>query len=216
MTSADDTLILVTADHSHTLSFVGYPVRGNPILGKVRGSSGEEDGEGHYARDALGLPYTTLSYANGPGYVGASAQQPEGPKRYPHERSGCRARSDGRPDLSACRHQRPGLHAGSASRRSGTESHGGDDVGIWARGPGSDAVRGSVEQNAIFHFMLQAMPALRAKLCAAGDCDAQRRAGGVAATRKLSGTNNSVPPQVDAQGIDPPVVQTQNGLASTR
>ena len=41
------------------------------------------------------------------------------------------------------------------------ESHGGDDVGIWARGPGSDAVRGSVEQNAIFHFMLQAMPALR-------------------------------------------------------
>ena len=51
------------------------------------------------------------------------------------------------------------------------ESHGGDDVGIWARGPGSDAVRGSVEQNAIFHFMLQAMPRLRDGLCKAGDCD---------------------------------------------
>ena len=113
LTSADDTLILVTADHAHTLSFVGYPVRGNPILGKVRGSSGEGGDAGQYALDALGLPYTTLSYSNGPGYVGASAQQPEGTKRYPHELSGAQACDARPPRPDRGRHRAPGLPAGS-------------------------------------------------------------------------------------------------------
>ena len=52
------------------------------------------------------------------------------------------------------------------------ESHGGDDVGIWALGPGAGAVRGSVEQNTIFHFLLQATPRLRQAMCDAGYCDA--------------------------------------------
>ncbi|MGH8076125.1 MAG: alkaline phosphatase [Lysobacter sp.] len=170
LTSADDTLILVTADHSHTLSFVGYPVRGNPMLGKVRGSSGEGGDAGDYARDALGLPYTTLNYSNGPGYVGASAQQPEGPKRFPHELSGAQPAKHGRPDLSKVDTE-DADYLQEAIAPFSNESHGGDDVGIWARGPGSEAVRGSVEQNAIFHFMLQAMPALRSKACDVGACD---------------------------------------------
>ncbi len=169
-TSAQDTLILVTADHSHTLSFVGYPKRGNPILDKVRGSSGEDDGNGSYALDQLGLPYTTLSYSNGPGYVGASAQQPEGPKRFLHTVSGVQIPKNGRPDLRNVDTQDPD-YLQEALVPTAAESHGGDDVGIWARGPGSDAVRGSVEQNTIFHFLLQSMPALRAELCKAGDCD---------------------------------------------
>ena len=53
-----------------------------------------------------------------------------------------------------------------------SESHGGDDVGIWASGPGSEAVRGSIEQNAIFHILLQATPRLRTALCAKDLCDA--------------------------------------------
>lgn len=169
-TSAQDTLILVTADHAHTLSFVGYPRRGNPILDKVRGSSGEDGGNGSYAIDQLGLPYTTLSYSNGPGYVGESAQQPEGPKHFLHTVSGVQVPKQGRPDLRNVDTQDPD-YLQEALVPTAAESHGGDDVGIWARGPGSDAVRGSVEQNTVFHFLLQAMPALRAELCKAGECD---------------------------------------------
>lgn len=147
MTSEQDTLILVTADHSHTMSFAGYPVRGNPILGLVA----EEDGEGKVAPalDGNGLPYTTLGYANGPGYVGGK----------------------GRPDLTAVDTADPDYKQESIVPLS-AESHGGDDVGIWALGPGASAVRGSVEQNTIFHFLLQATPRLRQAMCEAGYCDA--------------------------------------------
>lgn len=55
LTSIEDTLIVVTSDHSHTLTYSGYPVRGNDILGIA--GFGEDS-----------VPYTTLSYANGPGY----------------------------------------------------------------------------------------------------------------------------------------------------
>jgi alkaline phosphatase len=172
MTSSSDTLILVTADHSHTLTFAGYPVRGNPILGKVRGASGEEEATGPYALDALGLPYTTLSYANGPGYPGATSQQPEGPKRYRHLHQGAFAVRDGRPDLSRLDTQSPDYLQESTLPLE-DETHGGDDVGLWARGPGSEAVRGSLEQHAVFHLMLQANPVLRRRLCEGGACDAR-------------------------------------------
>lgn len=168
-TSADDTIILVTADHSHTLTFAGYPLRGNPILGKVRGSSGEDEG-GDLVADGTGLPYTTLGYANGPGYTGASASQPAGTKRYMHTASGYE-RSDGRPNLTDVDTTAPDYMQESIVPLA-SETHSGEDVGVWARGPGAEAVRGSIEQNVIFHLLVQATPKLRERLCAQQLCNA--------------------------------------------
>lgn len=55
LTDEKDTLMVVTADHSHTMTMSGYPARGYDIL-SIFGKSSD------------GLPYATLSYANGPGY----------------------------------------------------------------------------------------------------------------------------------------------------
>jgi alkaline phosphatase len=167
MTSDKDTLIIVTADHSHTMTFAGYPTRGNPILGKVVGASGEGPSNG-YALDALGLPYTTLGYANGPGYTGASDQQAEGIKKYPHLVSGVQTAS-GRPDLRNTDTEDHDFMQ-EAGVPLGSETHGGDDVGIWARGPGASAVHGTVEQNVIFHYLTQANPRLRKVICSLSAC----------------------------------------------
>jgi len=171
MTSADDTLILVTADHSHTLTFAGYPARGNPILGKVRGSSGEGAPSRNLAVDATGRPYATLSYANGPGYAGASDRQPEGAKHYPHNPSAYSPAKDGRPQLADVDTEAPGYEQESTMPLS-SETHSGEDVAVFARGPGSDAVRGSLEQNALFHVIAQSSDTIRGELCKLGSCDA--------------------------------------------
>ncbi|MCC4587789.1 alkaline phosphatase [Xanthomonas sp. NCPPB 1067] len=168
-TAPPDTLIVVTADHSHTLNFVGYPVRGNPILGKVRGGGGEEGDRSQLATDMAGRPYTTLSYANGPGYTGASDAQPAGPKTFPHD-PGSSEPATGRPDLTHVDTESPNyMQESLVSTKS--ESHGGEDVGIWATGPGSAAFRGTLEENVIYHVIVQATPRLRARLCKAGTCD---------------------------------------------
>ncbi|WCE03236.1 alkaline phosphatase [Pseudoxanthomonas sp. JBR18] len=169
-TAPADTLIIVTADHSHSLNFVGYPVRGNPILGKVRGISGEDGDRSQLARDQTGLPYTTLSYANGPGYPGQSNTQHAGPKTFLHEPADVQP-SAGRPDLTDVDTEAPDyLQESMVPTKS--ETHGGDDVGIWATGPGSLAVHGTVEQNTLYHLIVQATPRLRARLCQAGTCNA--------------------------------------------
>ncbi|MEJ5206888.1 alkaline phosphatase [Denitratimonas sp. CY0512] len=165
MTSEQDTLILVTADHSHTLHITGYPERGNPILGLAQR---QRDGKPVPLKDALGLPYTTLSYANGPGYTGASNAQPQGAKQWPHALAGLQAATAPvdltEVDTTAQDFMQPSLVPLES------ETHGGDDVAVFARGPGAEAVRGSLEQNVLFHLIVQAQPTLRGQLCRLGAC----------------------------------------------
>ncbi len=172
-TDPADTLIVVTADHSHTLTFAGYPQRGNPILGKVRGAtdSYDEKGGAALARDAAGLPYTTLGFANGPGYTGTSDSQPEGIKRFPHTPKKYLTHSEGRPDLTDVDTTDPDYMQESIVPL-GSETHGGEDVAIFARGPGAAAFHGELEQNAIFHVIVQHTPRIRAELCKLGSCNA--------------------------------------------
>ena len=154
-TSHKDTLILVTADHSHVFTIAGYPTRGNPILGKVMGNDSSGAPTGTFSSDALGLPYTTLSYANGPGYTGASSEQGEGPKTYPHFGSGYTGITSGRPDLTAVDTTDPS-YMQEATVPLSSETHAGEDVAIYAGGAGSYLMRGVVEQNVIYHVMRHA------------------------------------------------------------
>jgi alkaline phosphatase len=166
-TSTADTLILVTADHSHVLSFAGYSHRGNPILGKVTDRTGTDDVV--LKRDLTGRVFTTLGYINGPGYAAASDLQPAGPKRQPHEPRRFEA-EDVRPDLEQVDTTDPDFMQPSLWALK-SETHGGEDVAVYALGPGAGSVRGVMEQNVIFHLLLQAQPKLRARAAEMGPVD---------------------------------------------
>ena len=152
-TDPRDTLIIVTADHSHTLTMAGYPKRGNPILGKV---VQPETPSADYATDGLKLPYTTLGYANGPGYTGASDRQSEGIKKFPHPGTQFLGITDGRPDLAEVDTTAPDYMQESTAPMM-QETHGGEDVAVYARGPQAHLIRGVLEQHVIFHVMAHAL-----------------------------------------------------------
>ncbi len=137
MTDPDDTLILVTADHSHVFTIAGYPHRGNPILGLVSEVPNVDGDPTELATDSLGLPYTTLTYANGPGWRDAIAT---GQKR---------------PDLTAVDTTALGFLQ-EAAVPLGSETHAGEEVAVYASGPWAHLVRGTMEQNWIYHVMEEA------------------------------------------------------------
>ena len=134
-----ETLVLVTADHSHTLSLGGYTTRGNPILGLVVGNDVHGSPEtGPYIADD-GRPYSVLAYANGPGGV------VDLPRPVPE--TGISAVQQALVPLSD-RWIDGELYP--------EESHGGEDVALYANGPWSHLVGGVLEQNAIFHIITYA------------------------------------------------------------
>ncbi|MDH4020175.1 MAG: alkaline phosphatase [Xanthomonadales bacterium] len=132
MTDLNDTLIIVTADHSHTFNFSGYPTRGNPILGKV--DSGDSAGNPTLMGDEK--PFTTLGYYVGPGADWVGGQ---------------------RPDLSEVDTVNDKNYIQQAAIPAEDDAHGGEDVAVYARGPGAEYIHGVMEQNEIFHAMDKAL-----------------------------------------------------------
>jgi alkaline phosphatase len=150
----DETLIIVTADHSHTFNMLGYPARGNNILGLVREIGLDGSIEPNYKLDAFGMPYTTLNYTNGRGNTGTTSTQPEGskiccaPLRFTKP-------SNGRPDLRKVDTTAPD-YLQEALIPLSDETHGGEDVAIFATGVNAYIIRGSMEENWIFYVMADA------------------------------------------------------------
>lgn len=152
----DETLIIVTADHSHTLTMMGYPARGNNILGLVREVADDGTLDPGDRRDRTGKPYTTLNYTSGRGYTGATADQLEGPKSYPATSVGVKGITKGRPDLTKVDTTDPN-YLQEATIPLLDETHGGEDVAIFATGVNAHLIRGSMEQNWIFYVMVDAL-----------------------------------------------------------
>lgn len=119
----ENTLIVVTADHDHTMVLNGYPKRGNPVLDIVRNV-----GDGQPTKDADGKTYTTLVFGNGP-------NRPE-----------LRADIDSAQALAEDYRQESGV-------RWSSESHGGGDVKLYATGAGSAPFKGTMENTHVFTLM---------------------------------------------------------------
>lgn len=146
LTRPEETLIMVTADHSHVFTIAGYPTRGNPILGHVVGNDARGDA---LSKPSLALddkPYTTLGYSNGLG----------GGQIWPLAQAARRPAKGGRQMHAEIDPTDVDYYQQSLVPLS-SESHGGEDVAVYAVGPGAELVRGSLEQHVIFHIIDEAL-----------------------------------------------------------
>jgi len=113
MTDPLETLTIVTADHSHSLTLSGYPKRGTDIFGY----------------DLAAPEYLSLMYATGPGHKGFEWNLLDDPRlgqndfRFPST-----------------------VHRDSAA-------HQGEEVALYAIGPGSHFFQGLLQQYTIPHIL---------------------------------------------------------------
>lgn len=143
-TNPEETLILVTADHSHVFTIAGYPKRGNPILGKVVNVG---DTEPTLAAD--GMPYTTVGYTNGRGFRNL-ANETNADATYGDDSVA------GRQDLTAVDTTATGFHQ-EATVPLSSETHAGEDISLHATGPGAHLAQGVIEQSVVFHIINQSL-----------------------------------------------------------
>lgn len=117
-----NTLIVVTADHDHTMTINGYGKRGTPILGINKRYQ-----DGTPSTDAAGNTYTTLVFGNG-------ANRPN-----------VRANVDDTVAQGDNYLQEVGVRLGGP----GSETHGGGDVMLWATGAGATTFKGTLDNTKV-------------------------------------------------------------------
>jgi alkaline phosphatase len=126
-----NTLIVVTADHDHTMTINGYSKRGNPILDISRDYK-----SGQPALDADGNTYSTLVFGNGPNRKDVRASL-----------------TSGEADATQVLHddylQETGVRVAS-------ETHGGGDVMLFSTGAGSKGFKGTMVNTAVFPLLKSA------------------------------------------------------------
>lgn len=126
LTNEEDTLIVVTADHSHVFNLAGYPDIDTPLLGTYM--SAWEPGDG--------MPFTPVSYTNGPGF-----------NLHHHDEDGNVVQ---RMNLTGVDTTDPD-YIFDAGMPNDDETHAGEEVAIHARGPMAYLFQGIHQQHYIAH-----------------------------------------------------------------
>lgn len=159
----NNTLIIVSADHSHVFNIAGYPLRAyNELPYSVPSAPASymnsphggifdvvydlgSTGDVTESTDSNGVPYTVLGYLNGPGYRGVNARVDP--------------RTDTFKGLGGATVTGPNdpNYLQEAAIPLGSETHSAEEVAIYAIGRGSRMFHGTVKNTRIFEVMKTAL-----------------------------------------------------------